>query len=56
MALEQELDADAIIVSTHPVNEQVLAACGKLKIIQRTGVGYENLDLEGAARRVFTRL
>lgn len=44
-------DADAIIVSGQPVNEQLLAACPKLKIIQRTGVGYENIDLEAAAKR-----
>ncbi|MCZ6474017.1 MAG: hydroxyacid dehydrogenase [SAR324 cluster bacterium] len=49
--LEELADVDALIVSNQPVTEQLLAACPKLKIVQRTGVGYENLDLEAAARR-----
>jgi D-3-phosphoglycerate dehydrogenase len=49
--LAQMADVDAIIVSADPVNEQLLAASPNLKIIQRTGVGYENLDLDAAARR-----
>ena len=49
--LAKVADADAIIVSGQQVTEQLLAACTKLKIIQRTGVGYENLDLEAAAKR-----
>jgi phosphoglycerate dehydrogenase-like enzyme len=50
-ALKQVADVDALVVSMEPVNEQVLAACKKLKIVQRLGVGYETLDLEAAARR-----
>lgn len=49
--LAKMADADAIIVSGQPINEQLLAACPNLKIIQRTGVGYENIDLEATARR-----
>lgn len=49
--LDEVADVDALIVSNQPVTEQLLAACPKLKIVQRTGVGYENLDLEAAARR-----
>ncbi|MCZ6558618.1 MAG: hydroxyacid dehydrogenase [SAR324 cluster bacterium] len=49
--LEELADVDALIVSNQPVTEQLLAACPKLKIVKRTGVGYENLDLEAAARR-----
>ena len=42
--LAKMADADAIIVSAYPVTEQLLAACQQLKIIQRTGVGYENIE------------
>jgi phosphoglycerate dehydrogenase-like enzyme len=50
-ALEAMADADALVISMEPVNEQVLTACPKVRIVQRLGVGYETLDLEGAARR-----
>jgi phosphoglycerate dehydrogenase-like enzyme len=50
-ALKQVADVDALVVSMEPVNEQILAACKKLKIVQRLGVGYETLDLEAAAKR-----
>ena len=49
--LAEVAGVDAIIVSTQPVTEQLLAACPNVKIVQRTGVGYENIDLEAAARR-----
>ena len=44
-------DVDALLVAAEPVNEQLLAACPKVKIVQRLGVGYNTLDLEAAARR-----
>jgi phosphoglycerate dehydrogenase-like enzyme len=50
-ALEKVADVDAFVVSMEPVNEQILAHAGRLKIVQRLGVGYETLDLEAAARR-----
>ena len=50
-ALKQVADVDALVVSMEPVNEQILAACKKLRIVQRLGVGYETLDLEAAAQR-----
>lgn len=49
--LAKMADVDAIIVSAQPINVQLLDACQQLKIIQRTGVGYENIDLEAAAKR-----
>ena len=42
---------DAFIISMEPVNEQILAATERLKIVQRLGVGYETIDLEAVARR-----
>lgn len=49
--LKKVADVDAVVVSMEPVNEQLLAACKKLKIVQRLGVGYETLDLQAAAKR-----
>lgn len=44
-------DFDAVLASSEPYTEQVLAACPKLKIIARTGVGYDNVDVGAATRR-----
>jgi len=38
-------DADALIVRSDIVDEAVLKAAGKLKIVVRAGAGYDNLDL-----------
>lgn len=38
-------DADALIVRSDKVTEEVLAAAPKLKIVVRAGAGYDNLDL-----------
>lgn len=43
-------DVDAFVIGMEPVNEQILAAAPRLKIVQRLGVGYETLDLEACAR------
>ncbi len=43
---------DAIITrSGTPVNERLLSAARKLKVIGRAGVGVDNIDIEGASRR-----
>ena len=44
-------DVDAFVIGMEPVNEQILGAAEKLKIVQRLGVGYETLDLEATAKR-----
>jgi len=44
-------DMDAFVVHKEPVNEQILAAVPRLRIVQRLGAGYETLDLEATARR-----
>jgi phosphoglycerate dehydrogenase-like enzyme len=49
--LAKVTDADAFVVTAEPVNEQILAAAKKLKIVQRLGVGYDTLDLEAAKKR-----
>lgn len=48
--LEKVADVDAFVIGMEPVNEQILAAARRLKIVQRLGVGYETLDLEACAR------
>jgi len=43
--------ADFLLVATTPVTERLLAAAPRLKLIQHQGVGYDNVDVEAAARR-----
>ena len=50
-ALAAVADVDALMVSAEPVGEQLLAACPRVKIVQRMGVGYNTLELEAIARR-----
>ena len=39
-------DADAVIAGVDPLNERVLSAAPKLKIIAKYGVGLDNIDLD----------
>lgn len=49
--LRQCVDADYLLVSGRlPIDEGILAAAKQLKMIQRTGVGTEMLDLEAIKR------
>lgn len=41
-------DADAVIASTEPYTKDVLMCLPRLRIITRWGVGYDNIDLDGA--------
>jgi phosphoglycerate dehydrogenase-like enzyme len=41
-------DAVAGIVSTDPFDKRVFAACPKLRVLARTGVGFDSIDLEAA--------
>ena len=50
-ALRCVADADFLLVATTPVTEEVIAAAPSLKLIQHQGVGYDNVDVEAAARR-----
>jgi phosphoglycerate dehydrogenase-like enzyme len=43
-------DADFLVVGLEPVPEVLFAQAKKLKLVQRLGVGYDNIDLEAAAR------
>jgi phosphoglycerate dehydrogenase-like enzyme len=42
---------DAALAGPEPYTERVIAACPNLKIIARTGVGYDKVDVEAASRR-----
>jgi phosphoglycerate dehydrogenase-like enzyme len=44
-------DADAFVVGLEPIGEPLLAAAPRLRLIQRLGVGYSNIDVAAAARR-----
>lgn len=43
-------EADVLLVATTPVTAEVIAAAPRLKLIQHQGVGYDNVDVEAAAR------
>jgi len=44
-------DADAVIVRSDILDEQVIQAAGKLKIAVRAGAGYDNIDLKAASSK-----
>lgn len=49
--LEAVADADALIVRSDKVNDEVMAAAPRLRIIVRAGAGYDNIDLAAATAR-----
>jgi phosphoglycerate dehydrogenase-like enzyme len=48
--LHQLEEADILVVGLQPVNEEVFRAARRLKLVQRLGRGYSNVDLEAAER------
>src|SRR5438093_1370416 len=42
-------DCDAVIASSDPYTARVFAACPKLKIVSRCGVGIDSVDMATAA-------
>lgn len=46
--LEYVADADALIVRSDKIDEEVFNAASNLKIVVRAGAGYDNIDLETA--------
>jgi D-3-phosphoglycerate dehydrogenase len=44
-------DADALIVRSDKVDQEVIDAADKLKIVVRAGAGYDNIDLEACTAR-----
>ena len=48
--LREVADADFLVVGLEPVTEALFAHAKQLKLVQRLGVGYDNIDLEAATR------
>ena len=48
--LREIADTDFLVVGLEPAPEALFAHAKKLKLVQRLGVGYDNIDLEAAAR------
>ena len=48
--IEAVKDADALIIRSDKVDEEVLSAATNLKIVVRAGAGYDNVDLASATR------
>ena len=46
--IERARDADALIVSSSPVTHRVMSALNNLKVVVRTGVGYDVIDVPAA--------
>ena len=44
-------DADVLVVGLEPIGEELLSRARHLKLIQRLGVGFSNVDLDAAASR-----
>ncbi|NOY50634.1 MAG: 3-phosphoglycerate dehydrogenase [Chlorobi bacterium] len=47
--IEAVADADAMIVRSDKITEEVIAAAKKLKIVVRAGAGFDNVNLEAAS-------
>ncbi len=48
--LRNVADADFFVVGDEPISEDLLRHAKQLRLIQRLGVGYDNVDLEAAIR------
>jgi D-3-phosphoglycerate dehydrogenase / 2-oxoglutarate reductase len=46
--IERARDADALIVSSSPITRRVMGALKQLKVVVRTGVGYDVIDIPAA--------
>lgn len=44
-------DADALIVRSDIIDDEVMSSAPNLKVIVRAGAGYDNIDLDAATRR-----
>ena len=48
--LKAVAEADAIIIRSDLIDQEVIAAAKNLKIVVRAGAGYDNIDLEAATK------
>lgn len=44
-------DVTAIVAGTQPLTAEMIESAPRLRVIARTGVGYDNVDVEAASRR-----
>ncbi|MBI4526613.1 MAG: hypothetical protein HY695_22665 [Deltaproteobacteria bacterium] len=49
--LREVEEADFLVVGLEPVTETIFSRARRLKLVQRLGVGHDNIDLKAAARR-----
>lgn len=49
--IEAVKDVEGLIVRSDKVDDEVMAAAPKLKVIVRAGAGYDNIDLDAATKR-----
>ena len=49
--LRELADTDFLVLGLEPVTEQCFARGPRIRLVQRLGVGYDNIDLEAATRR-----
>lgn len=47
--VEEVVDADAVIVTYARITAPVIEAAGRCRLIARSGIGYDNIDLDAAA-------
>jgi D-3-phosphoglycerate dehydrogenase len=48
---EQIVDADGVTIRTSPLPAEIIERAGRLKVVSRHGVGYDNIDVEALSRR-----
>jgi D-3-phosphoglycerate dehydrogenase len=48
---EKIADADGVTIRTSPLPAAVIERAGRLKVVSRHGVGYDNIDVEALTRR-----
>src|SRR5262245_6026584 len=48
---EKIADADGVTIRTAPLPAEVLDRAGRLKVVSRHGVGYDNIDVDALTRR-----
>ena len=49
--IENLAGIDGLILGMEQINDNILAHCDSLKVISRFGVGYDNVDINAAAKR-----
>lgn len=48
--VERAVEADYLMVATNIVDERVISSISRAKLIQKTGIGIDNIDLQAASK------